>query len=189
MSSIPALRRLQRLWLLFVVILVIIGVSLLFVDLEPTSLPILLPAALAAAAGAAGVLAIVAIDRTFAATPPEHDLRALREFEARQALQFAVSLAPALLGFALAFVFGTVLAAAVGWSFALIALLRARPSEGRMGRIERVWGVAGHDVSALRAARAGSTATSTPADEHSDGQTHERALDADDGDAPTDADG
>lgn len=157
MSRFPALRRLQRLWLLFVVIVVVIGASLLFVDLDPTSLPILLPTALAAAAGAAGVLAIVAIDRTFAASPPEHDLRALREFEARQALQFAVSLAPALLGFALAFVFGTVLAAAVGWAFALIGLIRARPSEARMGRIERVWGAAGHDVSALRAARSGPT--------------------------------
>lgn len=181
MSDIPALRRLQRLWLLFVVILVVIGVSLLFVDLEPTSLPILLPAALAAAAGAGGVFAIVAIDRTFAAAPPEHDLRALREFEARQALQFAVSLAPALLGFALAFAFGTVLAAAVGWSFAVIGLLGARPSEARMERIERVWDAAGHDVSALRAARAGPAASGT--------QAHGPVVESDGPGGGTDTDG
>ncbi len=155
MSDIPALRHLQRLWLLFVLIVVIIGVSLLFVDLDPTTLPALLPAALAVAAGAAGLLAIVAIDRTFAAAPPANDLRALREFEARQALQFAVSLAPALLGFALAVVFGTVLAAGVGWAFALLGLLRARPSQARLERIERAWHAAGNEVSAVRAAREG----------------------------------
>ena len=165
MSDIPALRRLQRLWLLFVATLLIIGGSLLFVDLEPGTLPVLLPAALAMAGGVAAVLAIVAIDRTFAAAPPEHDLRALREFEARQALQFAVSLAPGLLGFALAFVFGAVLAAAVGWAFAVVALVRARPSQDRLERIERAWDAAGNEVSALRAARAGSNGNGPPAGE------------------------
>jgi hypothetical protein len=180
MSDLPALRRLQRLWLLFVVILVVIGVSLLFVELQPSSLPILLPAALAAAGGAAGLLAIVAIDRTFAAAAPEHDLRALREFEARQALQFAVSLAPALLGFALAFVFGAVLAAAVGWAFAVIALLRAHPSQARLERIERVWDAAGNEVSALRAARAG------PAGPEAHG--HDPTMGSDEPDTGVDAD-
>jgi len=177
-SDIPALRRLQQLWLLFVVTLVVIGVSLLFVDLDPTSLPVLLPAALAVAAGAAGVLAIVAIDRTFAAAPPAHDQRALRDLEARQALQFAVSLAPALLGFALAFVFGTVLAAVIGWSFALSALILARPSQPRIQRIERVWISAGQDVSALRAARS-RQATST----------HDQAPTSDEPGRRTDTDG
>lgn len=178
MSDIPALRRLQRLWLIFVLTLVVIGVSLWFVDLEPSALPMLLPAGLALAGGVAGLLVVVAIDRTFAAAPPEHDLRALREFEARQALQFAVSLAPALLGFALAFVFGTVLAAAVGWALAIIALLRARPSQARLERIERVWGAAGTDVSALRAARTTPTVIGT------DG--HHPAAGADTPEADTD---
>lgn len=181
MSDIPALRRLQRLWLVFVLILVVIGVSLLFVDLDPTSLPALLPPALAAAGGAAGLLAIVAIDRTFAATAPETDLRALREFEARQALQFAVSLAPALLGFALAFAFGTVLAAGVGWAFALLGLLRARPSPARLERIERAWDAAGNDVSAVRAARDGPAPSGTHA--------HEQAAEPDEPRAATDPDG
>lgn len=150
--DLPPLRRLHRVWLAFMVILVILAASLLVIDVVPSSLPAALPAALAAVAGIAGIVSVVAIDRTFAATPPTDDARALREYQARQALQFAVSLAPAVLGVALAAVLGSVTAAAIGVACAFAALLRARPTTARLQRIEATWADQGGEVSAWRAA-------------------------------------
>jgi cobalamin synthase len=138
--------------MIFVVVLVVIGGSLAVLDIPTTSLPAALPIALAAAAGAAALIAVLAIDRTFAAAQPPDDRRALAEYEMRQALQFAVSFAPALLGFVLAAMLGTRAAAVTGLVFALVALWLARPSRRRLEGIERIWQDAGSRVSALRAA-------------------------------------
>lgn len=151
-SDLPALRRLHRVWLAFVAIVVLLAGSLLLVELDPTSLPAALPAALAAVVGVAGLVTVVAIDRTFAAAPPATDRRALRGFEARQALQIAVGLAPAVLGTALAATLGSEAAAAIGVAGALAALVRARPTTTRLRRIEAAWAHQGVDVSARRAA-------------------------------------
>ena len=154
MSDLPALRRLQRLWLAFTLVIVGILATLPLLDAEPSDIPLALTATLAAAGGIAAVVAIVAIELTFAAGRPSSDVRALREYEARVTLGLAIAQAPAVLGFALAFVFGQVLPAAVGGGFAVVALARARPSHARLARLEDAWQGAGHDVSALRAARA-----------------------------------
>lgn len=161
-ADLPPLRRLHRVWLAFMAILVILAASLLVVDVVPSSLPTTLPAGLAAIAGVAGIVTVVAIDRTFAAAPPADDTRALRGFEARQALQFAVSLAPAVLGVALVAAFGSLTAAAIGAAGALAALLRARPTTARLRRIEGAWVDQGVDVSARRAAGADRTDPDTP---------------------------
>jgi len=147
----PAIRRLQRLWLVFVVVAVGILAALPLLDAEPSDIPVALPATLAAAGGVGAFIAIVAIDLTFAGTPPASDVRALQEYQARTTLGFVLGQAPAVLGFALAFAFGQLLPAALGGAFALACLIRARPSVARLRRLERAWSDAGHDVSALRA--------------------------------------
>lgn len=154
MSDLPAFRRLQRLWVAFLVVVIGILAMLPVLDPAPSDLPVALPATLAAAGGVAAFVAIVAIELTFAAARPTDDLRALREYEARVTLGLAIAQAPAVLGFALTFVFGGLLPAAVGGVAALASLVRARPSPARLARLERSWQTAGHDVSALRAARA-----------------------------------
>ncbi len=153
MNDLPVFRRLRRLWLAFV--LVVLGILLVLpvLDLEPSEVPLALTATLATAGGAAALIAIVALDLTFAAGRPTDDTRALREFEARVTLGLAIAQAPAVLGFALAFVFGQLVPAAIGGAFALLCLLRGRPTPGRLERLEASWQAAGHDVSALRAAR------------------------------------
>ena len=162
MSDLPAFRRLHRLWLVFVVIVVAILAVLPWLDAEPSDIPPVLPATLAAAAGLGAFVAIVAIDLTFAASPPANDTRALHEFEARATLGFAIAQAPAVLGFALAWAFGRLLPAAIGVGLAAACLLRARPSDARLERLETAWSDAGKDVSARRAAKRAVTSTQPP---------------------------
>lgn len=182
MSDLPAFRRLHRLWLAFVLVVVGILATLPLIDPEPSDIPLALTATLAVAGGVAAVIAIVAIDLTFAAGRPPGDHRALREYEARVTLGIAIAQAPAVLGFALAFVFGQRVPAAVGGAFAVIALIRARPSQGRVERLEGAWQAAGHDVSMLRAARTEAAGTPAPGT-----QPHDPTS-PDEGEAPT-ADG
>lgn len=159
MSDLPVLRRLQRLWVVFVVVVVGILAALPLVDVEPSELPLALSATLAAAGGVGAFIAIVAIDLTFAASPPSDDVRALQEYEARKTLAFAVAQAPAVLGFALTFAFGQLLPAAIGGVAAAACLIRARPSLGGLRRLDAAWSGAGRHVSALRAAERGRDGT------------------------------
>ncbi len=152
MSDLPVLRRLHRLWLAFVVVVVGILAALPLLETEPSDLPVVLPATLAVAGGGAAFIAIVALDLTFASSPPANDARALAEYEARVTLGFAIAQAPALLGFALTFVFGMLTAAALGGVASALCLWRARPSQRRLERLEAAWRDAGSEVSALRAA-------------------------------------
>jgi hypothetical protein len=158
-SDLPVLRRLHRLWLAFVVVVVGILGALPFLDPEPADIPAVLPATLAAAGGVGAFIAIVAIDLTFAASPPADDMRARQEFEARSTLGFAIAQAPAVLGFALAFAFGMVLPAAIGGGCTAVCLVRARPSPARLRKLEAAWSDAGEDVSVSRAADRSSTPT------------------------------
>jgi hypothetical protein len=161
-SDLPVLRRLQRLWLAFVVVVVGILAALPLLDAEPSDIPVVLPATLAAAGGVGAFIAIVAIDLTFAASPPADDLRALQEFEARTTLGFAIAQAPAVLGFGLAFVFGMLLPAAIGGVAAAACLARARPSLGRLRRFDTAWARVGADVSVLRQAERAADPTRDP---------------------------
>lgn len=159
MSDLPVLRRLHRLWLAFVIVVIGILVAIPLLDAAPSDLPLALTATLAVAGGVGAFIAVVAIDLTFAASPPADDVRALQEYEARRTLAFAVAQAPAVLGVALTFVFGHVAPAAIGGGFAAACLVRARPSVAGLERLEAAWARAGHDVSALRAARRGRDGT------------------------------
>ena len=162
MSDLPAFRRLHRLWLAFVLVVVGILATVPLLAPDPSDIPLALTGTLAVAGGVAAVVAIVAIDLTFAASHPSDDARALREYEARVTLGLAIAQAPAVLGFALAFAFGQRLPAAIGGGFALIALARARPSRARLLRLEDAWQTAGRDVSALRAAQAEAVGVRSP---------------------------
>lgn len=159
MSDLPVLRRLHRLWVAFVLVVIGILAAIPLLDAPPSDLPLALTATLAVAGGVGAFIAVVAIDLTFAASPPADDVRALQEYEARRTLAFAVAQAPAVLGFALTFVFGHVTPAAVGGVSAAACLVRARPSVAGLERLEAAWAKAGHDVSALRAARRGRAGT------------------------------
>lgn len=153
MSHLPVLRRLQRLWVVFLAVVIAIMAVLPVLDADPSDLPVALSATLAVAGGIGAFIAITALEMTFAASPPTGDERALREYEARTTLGFAIALAPAVLGFALAFAFGQLTPAAIGGGAAIACLLRARPSLVRLQRLERTWADNGHDVAVLRAAR------------------------------------
>ncbi len=191
MSDLPVLRRLQRLWVVFVVVVVCILAALPLIDVEPSELPLALSATLAAAGGVGAFIAIVAIDLTFAASPPSDDLRALQEYEARKTLAFAVAQAPAVLGFALTFAFGQLSPAAIGGVSAAACLIRARPSLGGLQRLEAAWSRTGQDVSALRAAERGRDrtqpqGTSTPDTKVHDGRPGGDNAETDEADTETD---
>jgi hypothetical protein len=111
-----------------------------------------LTATLAAAGGVGALITVVAVELTFAGSPPASDRRALQEYEARVTLGFVLGQAPAVLGFALAFVFGQLLPAVIGGGLAIACLVRARPSVARVERLESRWAMSGSAVSVLRAA-------------------------------------
>lgn len=152
MSDLPVLRRLHRLWMVFAATMVVILLALPFLSTEPSDLPAVLPATLAVAGVGGAFLALVAIDLTFAASPPANDQRALAEFEARVTLGFVIAQAPAILGFILTVVFGMLASAVIGGVGGALCLWRARPTLQRLERIEQAWRNAGSSVSALRAA-------------------------------------
>ena len=153
MDDLPALELLGRLWLGFAAgIAVVATIAVVAADAQP-ELPPALPAGLAAAAAVAGIVGVAAVDRTFAASPPQDDERALAEFKTRAFLQVGIAEAPVLIAFALTFVFGPPWVAAIGGIGGIVALAVARPTASRIQRIENAWQTAGRDVSILRAAR------------------------------------
>lgn len=145
------LRVQQQLWLAFLVGVVLLGTILTaVVDVEP-QLPAALPLLLSAAIAVATFLAVLAIDRIFAASPPADDATAVGELRTRLVLQAVLAETLVLIT--------TVLAALVGprWNIALGAvaatgiLLWVRPRPARLRRFEAAWAAAGADVSLTRA--------------------------------------
>lgn len=142
----------QRLWLGFVVGITAFAVVIpLVADVEPT-LPPALPAALAAAAGTGLVLAVRALDRIFAATPPADDAAARTEYRSRLLLQAVLAETAVLVAVVVTFVFGPGWVALIGGAAGLIALIPVRPSRARMQRFDEAWRRAGSEVSLVRAA-------------------------------------
>lgn len=144
------LARQRLLWLAFLVgVLALAAILTVVVDVAPT-LPPALPIALAATVGTAGVLAAVAIDRVFAATPPADDLAAIAELRTRMVLQAVVAETVVLLTTLLAAMVGPRWNIAIGGIAAALILLRVRPTPARLRRFDRAWRDAGADVSLTR---------------------------------------
>lgn len=147
-----ALRSLQTIWAAVVAALVLVGVVVTVVAPDRGSdLPDLLPVTLALVAGGAAIGAIVAVDRTFAATPPATDDAAAAQFRTRLFMQLAVTEVPLLLTVAMAFVLGPPWVAAVGAGTAVLGMLLVRPRPARVDRFDAAWRAAGTDVSLRRA--------------------------------------
>lgn len=146
------LRAIVQLWWAFVGVVAVVAVVVPLVAEDPSStVPAVLPAALALAAGAASLVGTVAIDRGLLASAPADDRAAVAELRSRLVLQMAIAEFPALLAVALAFVLGPPWVATAGALPALAALLLIRPRAARLDRIDAAWRAEGHDVSLRRA--------------------------------------
>jgi hypothetical protein len=154
-SGIPTapapLRTLARLWVAVSVAVVLLTLVVLLTSDADSSVPAALPVLLTVAVAAGAIAGVAAVDRLFAASPPPDDVTALEELRTRAFLQLAILEAPVLLGVALGFTLGPPWVVAVAAAGALVALVLARPSRGRLARIDAAWARVGHDVSLLRA--------------------------------------
>ena len=140
----------QRIWLAFTVgVLGLSAVLTVVADVEPR-LPAVLPLGLAAVIGVAGVVAVVAIDRVFAASPPDDDDAALGELRTRLVLQAVVAETVVLLTTVVAFMFGPRWSVTIGGVAGAVILLWVRPRAARLARFDAAWAAAGHDVSLRR---------------------------------------
>jgi hypothetical protein len=146
------LRSIVQLWWAFLVVVAAVAVIVPVIADDPAStVPAVLPAALALAAGAAALVGAVAIDRGLLAARPADDRAAVAELRTRLVLQMAIAEFPALLGVALAFVLGPPWVATVGALPAVLALLLVRPRAARFDRIDAAWRAGGADASLRRA--------------------------------------
>jgi F0F1-type ATP synthase membrane subunit c/vacuolar-type H+-ATPase subunit K len=146
-------RLMRRLWLAFTAGVVALAAVLTVVaDVEPT-LPVVLPLALAAVIGFGGLVAVLAIDRVFAASPPADDDTALGELRTRLVLQAVIAETVVLATTVVAFLFGPRWTVAIGGLAGALILVRVRPHRTRFERFDRAWRQAGHDVSLCRGLR------------------------------------
>lgn len=155
-------RSLQRLWLATLApVPLLVAVPPVAGALSPTGsvlggprpapdLPVALPVILVVSLSLAAVVAVVATDRLFIATPPSSDADALRRLRLRAVWQASVAEVPVLLATLLAVLLGPGWIGAVGGAGTLIGLLAARPSRRRLGRLDAGWAAAGVDVSLHR---------------------------------------
>lgn len=146
----PLTRQLQ-LWAAFLVgVVLLAGVLTVVVDVEP-SLPVVLPLALSAAMAVGAVLAVLGLDRVFAASPPEDDTAAVSELRTRMVLQSVLAETLVLATTILAAMIGPRWNIAIGGLGALAILLHVRPRPGRLARFDAAWAAQGSDVSLTRA--------------------------------------
>lgn len=145
------LRSIVQLWWFFVVVVAAVGLVPLIAEDPASSVPAVLPAALALVAGAAALVGTIALDRGLLAARPADDRAAVTELRSRLVLQMAIAEFPALLGIALAFVLGPPWVATVGAVPAVTALLLVRPRAARFRRIDTAWRAGGVDASLQRA--------------------------------------
>lgn len=152
MFTSPELTSVQRIWLAFLVGVAAVAVVVVVIaDVEPT-LPVALPAALAATMGGGALLGVLAIDRIFAATPPTDDTTAWTEYRTRLVLQAVLAETAVLGAVVVTFFFGPGWIAGIGGLAGVTALLVVRPSLRRLARFDAAWRAQGSDVSLLRAA-------------------------------------
>lgn len=145
-----ALTAQRRIWLAFTVgVLGLAAVLTVLADVQPR-LPVALPLTLAVVIGGAGIVAVAAIDRVFAASPPDSDDAAVGELRTRLVLQSVVAETVVVLTTLVAFLFGPRWSVAIGGLAGLAILLRVRPRPSRLARFDAAWADAGHDVSLQR---------------------------------------
>lgn len=140
---------LQRLWAAFtvtVVVLCLVGAAV--ADVEST-IPAILPVALVLAVSLGVLAGLEAVQHGLVNAAPATDEDARGEVRSRLAIQISLAEAPALLAFALAFALGPSWIVLLGGAASVAALLRVRPTEERLRRLEHAWQSAGHHVSAL----------------------------------------
>jgi protein-S-isoprenylcysteine O-methyltransferase Ste14 len=143
-------RTLVRLWgAVAAAVLVLTAVVLVTSDADST-VPAALPVTLTAAVAVGAAAGVAAVDRNLADHPPADDAAAVQELRTRTFLQLAILEAPVLLGVALGFTLGPPWVAVIGAAGALGALVLARPTRARLGRLDAAWRDAGRDVSVLR---------------------------------------
>lgn len=134
-----ALRSLSAVW--FALTLqtpVLVGVVLLVGGRQP-DLPGWMPALLVASVGVGASLAVHAMERLLAATPPPDEAAALTTVRVRSLVQWAVAEAPLLTGVVVALVLGPGWVVVVGALGSVEALLYTRPSAARFARLSRAW--------------------------------------------------
>ncbi len=142
---------LHRIWVAFTIgVLGLAAVLTVVADVDPR-LPVALPLALAAAIGGAGFVAVVAIDRIFAASPPQTDDAAVGELRTRLVLQAVIAETVVLLATIVAFTLGPRWTVTLGGLAGALILLRIRPHGRRLARFDAAWQREGHDVSVRRA--------------------------------------
>lgn len=147
-----SLRSVRALWLTFATVVGLVAAIGPFVVPDPGStVPPVLPVALAAAAGVGALVGIVALDRGLATSAPPDDRAAVAELRSRLVIQAALAEAPALLAVALAVVLGPPMVVLAGALPGLLGLLLIRPSTARLDRLDASWRAAGSDVSLRRA--------------------------------------
>lgn len=140
----------HRLWLAFLLGVVLLGgVLTVVVDVEPT-IPVVLPLLLSVSTAVATAVGVLAIDRTFAATPPADDEAAVGELRTRMVLQAVLAETLVLVTTILAALVGPRWNVAIGATAAVAILLWVRPRPTRLRRFEDAWAAAGSDVSLTR---------------------------------------
>jgi len=140
----------HRLWLAFLVGVVLLGgVLTVVVDVEPT-LPVALPLLLSTAIACATAVGVHAIDRIFAASPPADDAAAVGELRTRMVLQAVLAETLVLVTTILAALIGPRWNVAIGAAAAVAILLWVRPRPARLRRFEAAWAARGADVSLTR---------------------------------------
>ncbi|MFP4312046.1 MAG: hypothetical protein ACLFS9_08730, partial [Nitriliruptoraceae bacterium] len=99
------------------------------------------------------LVAVLAIDRVFAATPPADDTAAVAELRTRLVLQSVVAETLVLATTVLAAVLGPRWNVAIGGLGAVAILLYIRPRPSRLERFDAAWAAQGSEVSLTRALR------------------------------------
>lgn len=146
-----ALARQRQLWAAFLGGVVLLGTILtVVVDVTPT-LPVALPIGLSLVTTVAAGLAVLGIDRVFAASPPSDDTAAVAELRTRLVLQAVLAETLVLATTILAAMVGPRWNVAIGAVGAVAILLHVRPRPSRLARFDAAWAAQGSTVSLSRA--------------------------------------
>jgi hypothetical protein len=151
-STPPPVRALGRLWVGAAAAIVTLAAVVLVTSDADSTVPAVLPVVLTVAVSIGAVVAVVAVDRSLAASTPADDAAAVAELRTRAFLQLAILEAPVLIGVALGFTLGPPWVAVVGAGGGLVALAVSAPTRRRLGRFEGTWRRAGQELSLRRAA-------------------------------------
>ena len=148
----PPVHALSRLWAGAAAAILLLAAVVLVTSDADSTVPAVLPVLLTVAVSIGAVVAVVAVDRSLAASMPADDDAAVAELRTRAFLQLAILEAPVLIGVALGFTLGPPWVAVVGAAGGLAALAVSAPTRRRLERFEGAWRHAGHVISLRHAA-------------------------------------